>query len=501
MSFQRKVAAAFLLVVLAHQLFFGHEPGWTLGGFALAWAAALAIAAPAVRRRAALPALGAAALFGLVLVDDPSPLAWALFWTSVSSAALLTRVRFDDAARWAVRLAAYAVAAPFRLLGDALRLLRRGTGGGARTVIGTLALPVIGGAVFILLFAGANPLIGEAVGRLEPPSFWETVVRLVFWGAVLVTVWPSFRPYALRLPTVRVSGPLLPDPSVATLTLSLLTFNVIFAVENALDLLFLWSGAPLPGEVTLADYAHRGAYLLIVTALLAGAFVLVALRPGGPGARSPLVRRLVVLWIAQNLLLVASSARRTLDYVDAYQMTVLRLAALAWMALVAVGLVLVCWRMLRGRSAAWLLNANALAAALTLAGASVVDLEATAAAYNVRNAREGDRIDLCYLQQLGTSALIPLVELERRAGGPVLRDRVAYLREDALAQLRREQGDWRSWTWRGARRLAAAEAIVGPEKPRPPEPANGRACGGAPLPPPPPQVQPPARPLTAEARP
>lgn len=492
-SFWRKAVAALLLVVLAHQLFFEHEPGATLGVFAFAWTAALAVAAPVVRRGPALAALGAAALFGLVLVDDPNPLAWVLFWLAVSSAALLARASFDDAARWAVRLAAYAVVAPFRLVGDAARLFRRGTGVNVRTAIGTLALPVIGGAVFILLFAGANPLIGEAVGRLEPPSFWETVVRLVFWGAVLATVWPSLRPFVLRLPAVTVSGRVLPDLSVATLTLSLLTFNTIFAVENALDLLFLWSGAPLPGDVTLAEYAHRGAYLLIVTALLAGAFVLVALRPGGPAARSPLVRRLVVLWIAQNLLLVASSARRTLDYVDAYQMTVLRLAALAWMALVAVGLVLVCWRMLSGRSAAWLLNANALAAAVTLAGASAIDLGATAAAYNVRNAREGDRIDLCYLQELGTSALIPLVKLERRAAGaPVLRDRVTYLREQALWRLREEQREWRGWTWRGARRLAAAEAVVGSATLRPPEPAERLACGvRAPV----------AQPLTAEARP
>src|SRR3546814_2069336 len=61
-----------------------------------------------------------------------------------------------------------------------------------------------------------------------------------------------------------------------------------------------WSGAALPGHVTLAEYAHRGAYTLIATALLAGLFVLVVLRPGEAATRSPRVRGLVVLWIAQN---------------------------------------------------------------------------------------------------------------------------------------------------------------------------------------------------------
>lgn len=496
-SFRRKAAAAILLLALADRLFYGHEPGATLGVFTLAWVAALALAVPAMRRGAAPVALAVAALFGLLLVEDPSPLAWILFWTASASATLLARVRFDDAARWALRLLAHATAGLARPLADALRLFRLGAGTSARAALATLALPVIGGAVFIALFAGANPLIGAALDRLEPPSLGAAVARTFFWAAVLVTIWPSFRPYALRFAASSVPAPALRDLSVATLALSLATFNLIFAVENALDLLFLWSGAPPPAGVTLAEYAHRGAYLLIVTALLAGAFVLVALRPEGPGARSPLVRRLVILWVAQNLLLVASAVRRTLDYVDAYQMTVLRLSALAWMGLVAVGLMLICRRMLSGRSARWLLNANALAALTVLAGAAAVDLGATAAAWNVRNARDGNRIDLCYLERLGPSALLPLIELERRAAGPLLRDRAAYLRERALRTLVREQGDRHSWTWRGARRLRAARAMLGPAA-RPARPApHGRACGGAPLPPPP--SSPP--PLTGKARP
>ncbi|RZM10675.1 MAG: DUF4173 domain-containing protein [Sphingomonas sp.] len=99
-----------------------------------------------------------------------------------------------------------------------------------------------------------------------------------------------------------------------------------------------------------------------------------------------MVRRLLLLWIAQNVLLVASSALRLVDYIDVYSLTVLRIAALAWMALVAVGLVLVCWRLLAGRSAAWLVNANALAAAATLVAANAVDLGAIAARWNVDRA-------------------------------------------------------------------------------------------------------------------
>jgi hypothetical protein len=200
-------------------------------------------------------------------------------------------------------------------------------------------------------------------------------------------------------------------------TLSLVVFNLLFGLQNGLDAAFLWSSADLPEGVTLAEYAHRGAYPLIGTAVLAGLFVLVALSPGSETARRPWIRRLVVLWVLQNLFLVASTMLRTIDYIAVYSLTELRTAALAWMALVGVGLALICWRMLRGKSAAWLLNANTAAAGVVLAAASIVDLGAVAAGWNVAHAREvggrGAALDLCYLNGLGGSALVPLTGWRR----------------------------------------------------------------------------------------
>ncbi len=499
-SFVIKVAGAVALVALADFLFHGERVGSTLGLFALAWTGAVALFATGKRRQPGWLALAAAATFGVILLDDPSPLALALCWVAIASAALLTRVTFDDAARWAVRLVGYGVIGVVAPLRDARKVtrLRADRGVGLRSVASLVALPLVGGAVFVALFAGANPLIGNALAAIELPGMAGTVLHLLFWTFALVIVWPSLRPRTVRLGDTKALDPttIIPDVPLATLTLSLVTFNLLFAAQNALDLVFLWSGAPLPAGVTMAEYAHRGAYALIATALLAGLFVLLALRPGGAGARSRPVRALVTLWVAQNLLLVASSILRTLDYVAAYSLTVLRISALAWMGLVAVGLVLICWRMLAGRSAAWLINANAAAAALVLTAASLVDLGATAAAWNVRHAREGDRIDLCYLNQLGPSALLPLIALERRAGGPRLCDRATFLRARAMADLSRRQADWHGWTWRGARRLAAARAVLGPAPLSPLPARHGRECDGG-LNPPPERLKASVAPVTA----
>ncbi|MFN5820613.1 MAG: DUF4173 domain-containing protein, partial [Novosphingobium sp.] len=231
----------------------------------------------------------------------------------------------------------------------------------------------------------------------------------------------------------------------------------------------------------LADYAHRGAYPLIVTALLAALFVLVTLRPGSQTAASPLVRRLVLLWIVQNVVLVASSMLRLYDYIDAYSLTRLRIAALAWMGLVAVGLGLIGWRLLKQKSAPWLIHANCFAAALLLCTYAFVDTGAVAAQWNVRHAREvdgtGAGIDLCYLAELGPSALLPLIELESRPLDPMLQQRVKMLREQVQyrqAQVLSEGG----WTLLGEYRLTRAAALGAVLPKAPPNPRYD--CSGQP---------------------
>ena len=179
---------------------------------------------------------------------------------------------------------------------------------------------------------------------------------------------------------------------------------------------------------------------------------------------TPLVRRLVMLWIAQNVFLVGSSILRTLDYVEAYSLTVLRISALLWMGLVAVGLVLVGWRMLRGHSAGWLINANLAAAGVLLTGVCFVDLGAVAANWNVRHAREidgrGAMLDLCYLNRLGGSSLLPLIDLEQRSLPAELHQRVHNVRVAVHRRLLDEvtQG---GWTWLGEQRLTAAAQRLG----------------------------------------
>ena len=465
-----------------------------------------------LRNRRGLGFVVAGAVFALVLADRPGLLTWALFVVSMSLGALSSRVGPNETAwGWTQSLALHWL---FTLFGPVVDLskvlrLRRGRGGmSALALLGLLIMPVVGGAIFLALFSAANPLISNALANLSLPSLsHQNTLRALFWCAVFIGVLGLLRP-RWRKPLVALPERKIGKPSAfltRTITLSLIVFNAVFALQNGLDLAFLWSGAPLPGDMGLAEYAHRGAYPLIVTALLAGLFVLVALQPGSDTASKPLVRRLVVVWIAQNMILVASSLLRTADYIEAYALTRFRIAAMIWMALVAVGLTLICWRMLAGKSAHWLINANAMAALIVLAVVSVVDLGAVVAGWNVRHAREaggrGVALDLGYLHTLGAPALVSLVELEKTVDDAVLRDRVAAVRQDILLKVRWRQSEWRGWTWRDQRRLDRIDALQQNGALSAPTPGarhwNGRLIQMPPPKAPAPVASPPSVPLTS----
>ncbi|MET0272772.1 MAG: DUF4173 domain-containing protein [Phenylobacterium sp.] len=483
-SFWIKAALAVGLVAVADRLLYDHEPGVNLAVFGLSCVAALAIANPAVRTHGmAIAAVALAAAFATLQLERPTLVGLAMFTAALAVAALAPRARTgEDAWAWCLRLAVAglkSLAGPYLDGRRILTVRARRKRLVLTAVLAAAILPVGGGLLFLWLFGLANPVIGDFFTALRLPE--PDIGRIIFGGMVAGAAWAVLRPRGRRWRSPKCKARAdWPSVTTASVAVSLVVFNLLFALQNGLDIAFLWSGARLPDGMSFAEYAHRGAYPLIATALLAGLFVVVFLRPGTPTAESRPVRALVIAWVAQNIFLVASTALRTIDYIDAYSLTRMRIAALLWMALVALGLALICWRLVRGRSASWLINTNVAAAAVALTLCSVIDLGAVAAAWNIRHAREvggrGAELDLCYLRDLDGAAVVSLAELERRPLTPELRDRVAFVRRTEVADMTRRQADGLGWRWRDARRLARVRALTGEAPARPP--SLGRECDG-----------------------
>jgi hypothetical protein len=263
----------------------------------------------------------------------------------------------------------------------------------------------------------------------------------------------------------------------AAILRALVVFNILFALQTGLDATYLWGGVALPDGLSYAAYAHRGAYPLIVTALLAAGFVLAALRPGSETSGDPLIRRLVYAWVAQNIMLVISSILRLDLYVGIYALTYWRIAAFVWMGLVASGLALIIARIALGKSNEWLLSANLLTLSLTLYAGCFINFAALIANYNVDHSLEmtgqGISLDAWYLRSLGPGAFPAMDRFldhqSRAANNSVFRE-LAGRRGSDEDWYRTIQENWRAWSfrdWRLLRYLDSKGSLVLPQPSQP----------------------------------
>jgi hypothetical protein len=461
-----KLAIALVLAALADFLFYDQRLGLSVAIFAIAVVVgSLAANIGGFTQRRTLAAAIVLVVGLLPAVEDLSFISFLFANIALGVAvAILTHANLEG---WRDRLGAFRdlfLIGPFRLIGDVAGSLN------VNSLTATIArwlVPLILGGVFILLFAEANPLIENWLRLFDPQSATShiSVGHLLFWAAALSLMWPfintKWRPRKEAIvretasPTPaasEASSPSLDFFGADTIQRSLILFNLLFLVQTGLDLIYLWGNAKLPPGVNYADYAHRGAYALILTALLAAGFVLAAMRPGGAAEKSGIIRPLVYVWIAQNIVLVASSMLRLQLYVETYLLTYWRIAAFVWMLLVGFGLFLIIARIALKRSNAWLIRMNLVSLAATFYICALTNFAAIIADYNVSHSHEaggkGVNLDLCYLSSLGPQA-IPAIDRAIQ-----VRDDNAGLvgRHVELVQLQAlDMASWRSWGFRSWR--------------------------------------------------
>lgn len=470
-SIPAKVGFALVLAALADWLFYGERIGLSLSLFAIAIAGVSVLFNHATLdlRRAMIAA--AILVAGLVpAVDELNTLSFLILIAALTIALLLaTDPETAELGERARALRNFFLLGPLRFFPEALHVFNMSA---FTRGIALWLLPALLSTVFVALFAAANPVIEQWMSLLNPKLIFQyvSIPRVLFWTMMLALVWPFIHVRWRRrtiVTTTVADGPVPPPlpPLVSaeflgtsTILRSLILFNLLFAAQSLLDGIYLWGHVALPANMTYAAYAHRGAYPLIATALLAAAFVLVATRPGGAAEKSTVIRPLVYLWVGQNVLLVASSILRLDLYVEIYMLTYWRIAAFIWMGLVALGLVLIVARIALNRSNRWLVSANLIALTIVLYTCSLVNFDAFIADYNIAHSREisgrGMPIDIYYLAQLGPQAL-PAIEkmMPFRSDASLVgfRDRLLGTQSVDMA--------WRAWglrSWRLQRRLDAA---------------------------------------------
>ncbi len=467
-----------ICIVLADWLFYRQYVGWTLGLYSLL-ILGLLVLRRGVRSQAGWLAAGLTLLLAFALLEEPTFLGVLMMIAALGFAVMLRNGNWSSSfTYWITRWAHLLALLPARFLLDnylAARWFRRHPESrpAVERMVFRWVLPLLGGLVFVGLFTAANPVIGNWMSsiweRLEHWLEWLPEFlrpgRILLWllvgtavyGVLRHQIWSRRKDAGVTAPPVQSAGMVSHELAIRCL----LVFNVVFAVQSLLDVIYLYGGMTLPKGMTYAHYAHRGAYPLVATALLAGLFVLMSFRTGGAAHRSVWARRLVYAWIAQNVFLLFSTIWRLAMYVEVYSLSRWRVAAMIWIGLVAIGFGWVIWKILWHKTNVWLLRVNFATLASVLYVSTFVNFSGMIADFNVRHCKEVDGqgvpLDAAYLQSLDVEALPALTWVEPRVADGT--KRVVKGAEKSLKkELDEELGDWRGWTFRRQRIVAALES-------------------------------------------
>ena len=445
-----------VLILLGDLLLWGVSPGIGLCVWIIALGAVLVIRFPALTRTTA----GMLSLCGLTLavlaggVDHGALPTWCAILALIAAAVIGRAGRVPDEVEVLERAANGAVGIIVRPFADARLALRWRAGHARRPWRGRgWLLPLGFGTVFAGLFFFANPVFGAQLSAgfdwLAALITLPAPLRVVLWWICGVGAWLLMRGKWTK--NREVFSRIQRDPAPSRVVLvqrSLLVFHALFSLQNICDLVYLWGGLQLPEGMTYATYAHRGAYPLIATALLAATFVLAWFRPGSEVQADPWCRRLVLAWLAQNVFLLISAMWRLHLYVDVYDLTRWRVAAAVWMVLVGIGLGMIAWRIRRDLSNRWLVNANLTSLAVMLLLLAWINVDGAIARHNC--AHGGSETDVAYVASLGSAALPALRHLAA-TGNRAAAEGVLVLE----AELEFDLKDWRGWTLAKAGRRGA----------------------------------------------
>ena len=433
-----KLLFCFILITISDFLFYKQKVGWTAGLFTFLMASTIVLFNINIINQLKSK-LFFLLLIGLsvALITDTNPSANNLVVVGLITF-ILHKPAFklqNDFFNWISKVWRFCALIPVSLPRDFLKttdiIIKKNSSFNLKQFLLLLCFPLILSVLFISLFASANPIIMSWINKLFDWNldffieFIKGIQHIFYWFCISIVLWAFLRPkllvqkqniYYIKPNTQQSEN----NTFFNTLSLiySLIIFNLIFLGQTILDLIYLWGGKTLPSSFTYAEYAHRGAYSLIATALIAGLFVIIVLKPKTERAENKIVKSLVYFWILQNIMLVISSIWRTSLYIETFMLTRLRIAALIWMFLVAIGLILLLIRIFKQKNNNWLINANIISLFSVLYFCSFINFNSFIANYNVKHCREfkgkGYYLDIYYLYNLGVDSLPALIKYQEK---------------------------------------------------------------------------------------
>lgn len=267
-----------LLVIVSDILFYNnHTPGWVTGLFCL-----LLLISTSVFNYSFLNNLIGKLLIllcmgqTLAMVEFPGKLNILLFFILLTAIVSYSKTNTDGLCIWFRRIASYMLIKGWlRLPKDFLKFVSSKCINKNQFIVFFISLIVPVGFTFIFasLFYMANPLLEKWIDSIDfhfsLNFIIDNISRIFFWSFMAAICWaylaPKFKISSKQI--IKKEDSRLPNVLCGSgaILYSLLIFNIIFLVQNLMDVVFIWGGSELPDGLTYAKYAHQGAYPLVIS--------------------------------------------------------------------------------------------------------------------------------------------------------------------------------------------------------------------------------------------
>lgn len=400
----------------------------------------------------------------------------------------------QPAGNWVPLAWMQAVTAPFTGFGNLMRRMDASmhwSAGKTINRIGAIILPTLLILLFLLFYRQSNPLFQDSVSALMAhfeKLFLSLDIALILvfacgtllglmylyavnmeWRSEKWSQIPRLVPKKRRLWMVRTGlSQLLKQEHFGAIYL-LVGMNILLLLLNIADLKVVWFGFRWQGQL-LMSFVHEGTWFLIISILISAATIAWYFRGNLNFYRDGFwLRRLALIWLVQNLWLVASVAMRNARYVDYYGLAYKRIGVYFFLFAIAVVLALLIAKLMYRHGTIFWLNRGLLVVLGTLGLSGVFDWSSLIVKYNLKHYKSAyihweflaDMPDRTLPELLRFVPQLPDAKQAQQQLGYRYSDTVEGLDIVQVLQQRREQflirakeSTWQEWSLADSRALA-----------------------------------------------